>query len=129
MLEGRDDLAVLWDIRVSDDYKHQGIGQHLFDLAISKDLKQIEKDYYFIIDKIKQGKAHELSEADTMYLGACTKGTDSNDLRKQVNDLDSFLESCHSYSVGYDRLLKYTLDNLPKVIQRIIIQTINQVIP
>lgn len=55
----------------------------LFDLAISKDLKQIEKDYYFIVDKIKQGKAHELSEADTMYLGACTKGTDSNDLRKQ----------------------------------------------
>ena len=33
----------------------------------------------------------------------------SNDLRKQVNDLDSFLESCHSYSVGYDRLLKYLL--------------------
>lgn len=34
MLEGRDDLAVLWDIRVSEGYKHQGIGQHLFDLAI-----------------------------------------------------------------------------------------------
>ena len=35
MLEGRDDLAVLWDIRVSDGYKHQGIGQHLFDMAIN----------------------------------------------------------------------------------------------
>lgn len=33
MLEGRNDLAVLWDIRVSDKYKHQGIGQHLFDIA------------------------------------------------------------------------------------------------
>jgi ribosomal protein S18 acetylase RimI-like enzyme len=35
MLEGRDDLAVLWDIRVSEGYKHQGIGQHLFDMAIN----------------------------------------------------------------------------------------------
>jgi len=34
MLGGRDDLAVLWDIRVNDDYKHQGIGQRLFDMAV-----------------------------------------------------------------------------------------------
>ena len=33
MLEGKTDLAVLWDIRVSDEYKHQGIGQKLFDMA------------------------------------------------------------------------------------------------
>ena len=33
MLENRDDLAVLWDIRVLDEYKHKGIGQKLFDLA------------------------------------------------------------------------------------------------
>lgn len=33
MLEGRNDLAFLWDIRVSEKYKHNGIGQHLFDMA------------------------------------------------------------------------------------------------
>ena len=33
MLEKRKDLAVLWDIRVSNEYKHQGIGQRLFDMA------------------------------------------------------------------------------------------------
>lgn len=33
MLEGRDDLAVIWDIRVCDKYKHMGIGQKLFDMA------------------------------------------------------------------------------------------------
>ena len=33
MLEGRDDLAVLWDIRVSDKYKHLGIGEKLFEMA------------------------------------------------------------------------------------------------
>ena len=33
MLSGRDDLSVLWDIRVDDTYKQQGIGQRLFDMA------------------------------------------------------------------------------------------------
>ena len=33
MLGGRDDLAVLWDIRVDEAYKHQGVGQRLFDMA------------------------------------------------------------------------------------------------
>ena len=33
MLSGRDDLAVLWDIRVDDAYKNQGIGQGLFNMA------------------------------------------------------------------------------------------------
>ena len=38
MLAGRDDACGLWDIRVADGYKHQGIGQKLLDLAI-KDAK------------------------------------------------------------------------------------------
>ncbi len=35
MLDGREDLAVLWDLRVSDGYKRQGIGQRLFDQAVA----------------------------------------------------------------------------------------------
>ncbi len=31
MLEAREDLCVLWDIRVIEEYKHKGIGQGLFD--------------------------------------------------------------------------------------------------
>lgn len=34
MLHGRTDACVLWDIRVADGYKHQGIGQRLFDMAV-----------------------------------------------------------------------------------------------
>lgn len=49
-----------------------------------EDLKIIIDDYRQINDKIKQGKAHELSEGDTMYLGACTKGaTAKKSLRPQ----------------------------------------------
>lgn len=34
MLCERDDLAVLWDIRVADGYKHQGLGHALFQKAV-----------------------------------------------------------------------------------------------
>ena len=40
----------------------------------AKDLEIIRQDYRRIIEKIKAGKAEELSEGDTIYLGACTKG-------------------------------------------------------
>lgn len=46
------------------------------------DLSIIIQDYLKIIGKIKAGKAHELSESDTLYLGACTKG--STALKSQV---------------------------------------------
>lgn len=39
-----------------------------------KDLLIIRQDYEKKNDKIKAGKAHELSESDTLYLGAATKG-------------------------------------------------------
>lgn len=48
------------------------------------DIEIIRQDYYDIINKIKAGKAHELSEADTCYLGACTKGAKAEtSLREQ----------------------------------------------
>lgn len=42
-----------------------------------EDLNIIIQDYHKIIDKIKGGKAHEISESDTLYLGACTKGANA----------------------------------------------------
>lgn len=35
MLYDREDACVLWDIRVADAYKHQGIGQKLLDMGIA----------------------------------------------------------------------------------------------
>jgi len=34
MLEGRDDLACLWDLRVHPDYRKKGIGRELFSCAV-----------------------------------------------------------------------------------------------
>lgn len=39
------------------------------------DLVIIQHDYEIIKNKILSGMAHQLSESDTMYLGACTKGS------------------------------------------------------
>lgn len=65
------------------DYKIDYV--QLFQIP-KEDLEIIKSDYQKIIDKIKDGLAHELSEADTYYLGACTKGaTATTSLRQQPN--------------------------------------------
>ncbi len=52
-----------------------------------KDLLIIKQDYDKIITKIKAGKAHELSEGDTTYLGACRKGQKGDlDIRYKLPD-------------------------------------------
>lgn len=48
-----------------------------------EDIEIIKQDYNFIIEKIKAGKAHELSEWDTRYLWACTKWQNASKLKKQ----------------------------------------------
>ena len=40
-----------------------------------EDFKIIRRDWDYIIRKIRRGEAHLLSESDTMYLGACPKGS------------------------------------------------------
>lgn len=51
----------------------------------SRDALQIKKDWEYIVSKIRNGEAHLLSEAETYYLGACTKAADSSVTRKQPN--------------------------------------------
>lgn len=48
-----------------------------------EDIFQIQKDWEYIVEKIKKGDAHLLSEGDTYYLGACTKSANSSITRKQ----------------------------------------------
>lgn len=48
-----------------------------------KDLLIIKHDFQVIVDKIKRGEAHLLSEGDTEYLAACRKGQKGDKPRKQ----------------------------------------------
>ena len=59
---------------------------HFLDLLSDiseEDVLQIRKDWEYIVEKVKRGEAHLLSEGDTYYLGACTKARDSSVVRDQ----------------------------------------------
>ena len=58
-------------LRSNMDYRIDFVS--LFRLP-EKDMEIVLNDYKIIVEKIKAGQAHTLSESDTMYLGACTKG-------------------------------------------------------
>ena len=55
----------------------------LFEFENSLEYKVIKRDWEIIHNKIVNGKAHEISESDTTFLAACTKGADSSITRKQ----------------------------------------------
>lgn len=48
-----------------------------------QDIEIIKHDFEVIVEKIRNGKAHELSEGDTLYLGAAPKAATSKNRRKQ----------------------------------------------
>jgi DNA mismatch repair protein MutH len=67
----------------------------------STDLEIIKKDWQTINEKIASGKAHELSEGDTFYLGACTKGANALSVRKQPFSEIPAKQRAYSFKQGY----------------------------
>jgi DNA mismatch repair endonuclease MutH len=68
------------EIKYNLDYR---IGYSRLFTPPEQDVKIIKHDYEMIVSKIRAGKAHELSEGDTLYLGAAPKASTSADRRKQ----------------------------------------------
>jgi len=85
--------------------------KHLLDYLIklvndwkypAEDLEIIKQDWEKINQKIRDGKAHELSEGDTFYLGACTKGsTAAKSLRDQPFNKEKAKQRAYSLKQGY----------------------------
>ena len=73
-----------------------------------QDLKIIKHDYDYIVGKIRAGLAHELSEGDTLYLGAATKAATSEDRRKQPFSDELAKPRAFSYKNSY---MTYVLNN------------------
>jgi DNA mismatch repair protein MutH len=65
------------------------------------DLEIIKQDWELIKQKIQNGNAHELSEGDTFYLGACTKGANAKTLRVQPNNGIPAKQRAYSLKQGY----------------------------
>ena len=77
------------------------------------DLEIIKKDWMLIKQKIADGKAHELSEGDTFYLGACTKGANANSTRKQPFSDIPAKQRAYSLKQGYVNHIIASIANEP----------------
>ena len=79
------------------------------------DLEIIKKDWNTIYQKVKAGKAHELSEGDTLYLGACTKGSKGGNLREQPYSKILAKQRAFSLKQGYVNHIIATLSGKSKL--------------
>lgn len=102
-------------------YLHQA-GYDILDFIIklvdewnfpSTDLEIIKKDWETIKQKIADGKAHELSEGDTFYLGACTKGANATSVRKQPFSEIPAKQRAYSFKQGYVNHIIASIANEP----------------
>lgn len=87
------------------------------------DLEIIKKDWELIKKKIADGKAHELSEGDTFYLGACTKGANANSTRKQPFSDIPAKQRAYSLKQGYVNHIIASIANEPTEIYGKLIQS------
>ena len=93
------------DIRSRLDYK---IGYAKLFSPPETDIKIIKNDFEIIVEKIKSGKAHELSEGDTMYLGSAPKAATSKDRRKQPFSSELAKPRAFAFKNSY---MTYVLNN------------------
>jgi DNA mismatch repair protein MutH len=90
------------------DYLIKLVGEWSFP---DTDLEIIKNDWELIKQKISEGKAHELSEGDTFYLGACTKGANANSVRKQPFSDIPAKQRAYSLKQGYVNHIIATIAN------------------
>lgn len=90
-LHDKDSNILDYIIKLVDDWQYP-----------NEDLKIIKRDWEFINQKIKDGRAHELSEGDTFYLGACTKGSTAlKSFRNQPFNKEQAKQRAYSLKQGY----------------------------
>lgn len=71
--------------------------------ASERDMTVIRNDWEFIRKKVREGRAHELSEGDTTYLGACRKGSGGRHepLRTQPFSDEGAKSRAFSFKLGF----------------------------
>ncbi len=106
--------------------KGKSKGEFCVDAAIlfsfpEEDLIIIEHDWETIINKVRAGKAHEISEGDTLYLAACTKGANASSVRQQPFSSIPAKQRAYSLKASYmtQILNKYIFGNVenPRIIR------------
>lgn len=88
-----------------------------------EDLIIIKSDWEKIQNKVREGRAHELSEGDTLYLGACTKGGKGGSPREQPRSQVLAKQRAFSLKQGYlnhviGKLSQHNGVNYGKIIEK-----------
>ena len=73
----------------------------IFEFEKSLEAKIIERDWNIIHKKIVDGKAHEISESDTEFLAACTKGADGSETTEQYNSTIKAKRRAYSFKGSF----------------------------
>lgn len=96
-------LLIIWyeyDYDNKDNYGDFEIKYYqLYDMEIDEDV--FKNDFNIIKNKVLNGEAHLLSEGDTSYLGACTKGAKGTDIAKQPKSPIPAKPRAYSLKNGY----------------------------
>lgn len=114
--------------------------------ACKNDFPIIENDYKKIVNKIQAGEAHTISEGDTLYLGACTKGADAKkSLQPQYYNANipakrrayCFKQSYVTHIINeyilnnvstYDSIIKDDIEILDKTFEEVVLERISKFI-
>lgn len=132
-------LLMLYEYRTDtseSDFEISSVFLMEFEALDDVDKEIIIQDWHFILSKIKAGKAHELSEGDTMYLGACTKGANKSSV-VEVNGIQVMkrayaLKTSYMTYIFRDKIFKdyenrkSLIDDLRKLRSKGIEQYINE---
>lgn len=84
----------------------------------AEDLPQIKRDWETIQKKVLDGKAHELSEGDTFYLGACRKGSGGPDEKLLAQPFSEVRAKSRAFSFKpsyLDVIINGHLNSLPSI--------------
>lgn len=85
-------------LRIESEIKY--IRLYEFEKIVASDMEQIKRDYYIIAKKIMEGKASELSEGDTEFLGAARRG-DKNSKKQDAPKGDKALPRRFAFKQSY----------------------------
>ena len=97
----------LYKKEIGDDLDYS-IGYSRLFTPPEQDVKIIQHDYHIIVSKIKAGKAHELSEGDTLYLGAAPKAATSKNRKTQPFSEEPAKPRAFAFKSSY---MTYVLNN------------------
>lgn len=106
-------LFYLWDQGL-DPYQYEFIRSLLHEFE-DEDLRIIRKDWERIRQKVRDGLAHQISEGDTLYLGACTKSSDSSVRVSQPNSEEPAKPRAFSLKPSYIKMLMQKTEGLSRL--------------